>query len=838
MEYLLSRTGKSLVDPTGRSTVPMFPSQETKILDHTFGTGKNSRKTEAQRRELIRDLAKLPANETVAEDLGEFGRLIPKLRSVDDSSVARKKKDDGGDGGGGALKTLQGLLPPDEAPPGEALNASQAKLAGEVAQAGAGDQKFGFVNLSAEVDVQPNDGFGVLLPRESRTVDVIFKPVSAVNVDLNLTMRTTMNNTYAIKVRGRGLEPALKFSFTVLKFPPASPGDRVVASVLVSHPSAPGAKREAAPRTFELVVPKPLLSFLTVQPAVATVAPGETRRVEISFAPPRSKGPRDTPSLRDANDKPKARDLDAVFGHAPPPPPEDAEPEPEPDEDAREAAAAAKRAKEAELKAARDAAYAAATTPPEPFEGTLTVSVHGVKGLDGYGGPPKSDRDAREPWSEHAVWKIPCYVQSSAAEPPPPLFLEVQTTTVERTFWCDCEKIDFGQLAVGQTSTLPLRLRNLAADGPPLEVKAVPGLNGVGPFMMVNALRPLRPRAPPHSALLQFAPTARGVRSEHLELVCPALGRTVRVALRGEGVSPTLELDPPDGFVDMGHVFVGCARTKELLLHNTSVFPLSFCLTPLGEPVPRENRDASAPFVCVPSEATVAPGATLAVKIKFRPDHGRVWAYYQKLRVEVPNEDKRHVLTVLGRCHDHQMYVVADDRPLSLGAAFEDPFGLPAELDDAAAEARDMMGLGPPVNPKIAIRFPRVADRPKSDDDGDGGDRAASASVLVGCCAADAPDGGPRAPKKPASLGSNGTFEVELDAATKAAGYFGASPDKGTVPAGGTAPVAFTFTPPEAQAGNGLDVGRWIKTVAKVHLKGAPESFTYDVELEGYMPNL
>ncbi|KAH8098961.1 hypothetical protein JL720_1934 [Aureococcus anophagefferens] len=1273
MEYLLSRTGKSLVDPTGRSTVPMFPSQETKILDHTFGTGKNSRKTEAQRRELIRDLAKLPANETVAEDLGEFGRLIPKLRSVDDSSVARKKKDDGGDGGGGALKTLQGLLPPDEAPPGEALNASQAKLAGEVAQAGAGDeaeaakaprkhgselskferdclaraqrrqkdrlasgapqiiagrtlrsaafvaeptriefkdfavgeshhrkitltnvslsfnnfkvlplgdaivdffdvsyvkpgrmsagtscvidvtftpqvdedifdelpllaatgpfsvpivctkkkvvpsisdphvqfdnvvmgetstfsliiknqgalptkfeffdpktgapagivsrpatpggksprggaaspapaaadaaapeddasldddgdddddareralldqaasvgaaalkyadglgpiqyanggevagyaevahvikfaplragyareqvairfegfaetiplsiigssievpiyvaepvvdmrcavygklyrkklmlrnrgkiafkaiarapkefreffeyqpdmgfvqpgadfemsikfrptpavvdrcapycikdrgiiavpmrimvpdqalpvyytlraqltrsdvsfsttaldygpcyvtealsapvvltnesalpQKFGFVNLSAEVDVQPNDGFGVLLPRESRTVDVIFKPVSAVNVDLNLTMRTTMNNTYAIKVRGRGLEPALKFSFTVLKFPPASPGDRVVASVLVSHPSAPGAKREAAPRTFELVVPKPLLSFLTVQPAVATVAPGETRRVEISFAPPRSKGPRDTPSLRDANVQPKARDLDAVFGHAPPPPPDDAEPEPEPDDDAREAAAAAKRARDAELKAARDAAYAAATTPPEPFEGTLT---------------------------------------SSAAEPPPPL--EVQTTTVERTFWCDCEKIDFGQLAVGQTSTLPLRLRNLAADGPPLEVKAVPGLNGVGPFMMVNALRPLHPKAPPHSALLQFAPTARGVRSEHLELVCPALGRTVRVALRGEGVSPTLELDPPDGFVDMGHVFVGCARTKELLLHNTSVFPLSFCLTPLGEPVPRENRDASAPFVCVPSEATVAPGATLAVKIKFRPDHGRVWAYYQKLRVEVPNEDKRHVLTVLGRCHDHQMYVVADDRPLSLGAAFEDPFGLPAELDDAAAEVRDMMGLGPPVNPKIAIRFPRVADRPKADDGGDDGDRAASASVLVGCCAADAPDGGPRAPKKPASLGSNGTFEVELDAATKAAGYFAASPDKGTVPAGGTAPVAFTFTPPEAQAGNGLDVGRWIKTVAKVHLKGFPESFTYDVELEGCMPNL
>ncbi|KAH8059174.1 hypothetical protein JL722_5728 [Aureococcus anophagefferens] len=526
--------------------------------------------------------------------------------------------------------------------------------------------KFGFVNLSAEVDVQPNDGFGVLLPRESRTVDVIFKPVSAVNVDLNLTMRTTMNNTYAIK------------------------------------------------------------------PAVATVAPGETRRVEISFAPPRSKGPRDAPSLRDANVQPKARDLDAVFGHAPPPPPTTRSPSRSPTT-TREAAAAAKRARDAELKAARDAAYAAATTPPEPFEGTLT------------------------------------------------------TTTVERTFWCDCEKIDFGQLAVGQTSTLPLRLRNLAADGPPLEVKAVPGLNGVGPFMMVNALRPLHPKAPPHSALLQFAPTARA-RSEHLELVCPALGRTVRVALRGEGVSPTLELDPPDGFVDMGHVFV-------------------------------------------------APGATLAVKIKFRPDHGRVWAYYQKLRVEVPNEDKRHVLTVLGRCHDHQMYVVADDRPLSLGAAFEDPFGLPAELDDAAAEVRDMMGLGPPVNPKIAIRFPRVADRPKADDGGDGGDRSrrVRARGLLRRRRARR-----RAPRTEEAREPRVQRHLRGRARRRdqGRGLLGASPDKGTVPAGGTAPVAFTFTPPEAQAGNGLDVGRWIKTVAKVHLKGFPESFTYDVELEGYMPNL
>ena len=188
------------------------------------------------------------------------------------------------------------------------------------------------------------------------------------------------------------------------------------------------------------------------------------------------------------------------------------------------------------------------------------------------------------------------------------------------------------------------------------------------------------------------------------------------------------------------------------------------------------------------------------------------------------------------------MYVVADDRPLSIGAAFEDPFGLPDDLAKAKQEADDLLGLGAPLAPKIAIKFPREAQQANSsgggDDDGDDESRAATASVLVGCCANDPQDAGPRSSKKAVALGSNGTFEVELDAETKAAGHFAVSPDKGTVPAGGTLPVQFSFTPPQALAGNGLDVGRWVKTIAKIHLKGAPESLTYDVELEGYMPNL
>ena len=61
--------------------------------------------------------------------------------------------------------------------------------------------RFGFVNLPKEVEVQPNDGFGALLPLEEKDVFVIVKPSSAVYRDLSLTVYTTMNLTSTIRVK-------------------------------------------------------------------------------------------------------------------------------------------------------------------------------------------------------------------------------------------------------------------------------------------------------------------------------------------------------------------------------------------------------------------------------------------------------------------------------------------------------------------------------------------------------------------------------------------------------------------------------------------------------------
>ena len=51
-------------------------------------------------------------------------------------------------------------------------------------------QQFGFVHLPPCVEVQPNDGFGQLLPRETLSVDVIFSAKKPKAYSFELTCKT------------------------------------------------------------------------------------------------------------------------------------------------------------------------------------------------------------------------------------------------------------------------------------------------------------------------------------------------------------------------------------------------------------------------------------------------------------------------------------------------------------------------------------------------------------------------------------------------------------------------------------------------------------------------
>jgi hypothetical protein len=140
-------------------------------------------------------------------------------------------------------------------------------------------QKFGFVNLPQELDVQPHDGFGVLLPFERRHVDVCFSPISASTSNMTLEMRTSMGDSYRIAVTGTGVDPPLTLSHSVLEFTPAAVGDTVIESVLVTNPS------HSETLLFEWGVPLPEVSGIVVTPSVVKLKPGQQVRVEVMFKP-------------------------------------------------------------------------------------------------------------------------------------------------------------------------------------------------------------------------------------------------------------------------------------------------------------------------------------------------------------------------------------------------------------------------------------------------------------------------------------------------------------------------------------------------------------------------
>ena len=138
-------------------------------------------------------------------------------------------------------------------------------------------QKYGFVNLPKDVEVQPNDGFGALLPREEREIFVIMKPQAAVSRDFSINVQTTMNMTTSLRLQCQGLESPFKLDRTVLKLSSCCPGDKICHSVFATNVTSQA-------QMFEFAVPEPSRSWLRITPNVESVEPGETVRLEVEFS--------------------------------------------------------------------------------------------------------------------------------------------------------------------------------------------------------------------------------------------------------------------------------------------------------------------------------------------------------------------------------------------------------------------------------------------------------------------------------------------------------------------------------------------------------------------------
>jgi hypothetical protein len=135
---------------------------------------------------------------------------------------------------------------------------------------------FGFGALPAELDVQPGDGLGSLLPYETVERVVVFTPRAHGPLSASLTLGTTQNKAVTLAVTGYGVEAALALSATTVRFAATPFGGRAAASIEVRSQLRYGAAFELRP---------PEGSPFAASPSVLWLQPGEQARVQLIFKP-------------------------------------------------------------------------------------------------------------------------------------------------------------------------------------------------------------------------------------------------------------------------------------------------------------------------------------------------------------------------------------------------------------------------------------------------------------------------------------------------------------------------------------------------------------------------
>ncbi|XP_073247249.1 cilia- and flagella-associated protein 74-like [Porites lutea] len=554
-------------------------------------------------------------------------------------------------------------------------------------------QPFGFCGVPDTVDVQPNDGFGTLLPLESFDLDIMFNAKKAKEYEFDLTCKTGIGREFKIHCRAVGVLPPLELSHSVIKMKATAVSDTCSAHIEVinSHTSAnefthpvprigSGPIVEVGPTSFEFVVPAG--APLTVSPAVGTVNPGERCLVHVTFTPRM-----DPNMVRLEGVRMMEREAEAERKRL-----EQASPQDKPQEQPAgqkkkggKAVPAGKSAKTSPKRGSTPSVPNMATSSKTPVK-TFTIDDV-IDGSNEY----ESAHLAllRTYQNTFSRFVIPCFVAPGRCTEPNSLscsvhntlYLEVHCPAVRPhlVVVSDCGRpiLDYANVSLGQSEVKSFTIQNISDE--PLKLSSSL-LDPHGPFQMLNALRVLEPQAT-HNVVVSFGPNAPKEFHEVLEVRCPR--NTLYIRLKGRGVQPVISLSVEDGVLDLGDALVGDTISSSFKISNTSELSINYSLkldslSPLrhsrAQILPRflppfndmtetqrhvlgpSNYNGMAVFDCVPAKGVIGPGESKEITISFNPDHASE-LYADEVAVEINSGDEPYSIKLLGRAWQNIVYM-------------------------------------------------------------------------------------------------------------------------------------------------------------------------------------
>jgi hypothetical protein len=600
-------------------------------------------------------------------------------------------------------------------------------------------QKTAFVRLRKEFLVQPNDGFALLLPNESQEFEISFGPQSAINYEVNVTLLTSFNDTYTIKVLAEGIDPPLTFSASVVQMRTTYPGEHVLENVVVKNTTR-------HTQCFQVMLPEKLYSWLTVSPAVMELAPGESGRLEVEFNPPAD-----------------AKDLDPVAWHD-----ELTQQAPSPfDEWTPDSGWVFGKGIFGQVQWVKEGARAPDDGDDEPaphaqspddlqersYEDGESDELDRTGAASLNGGHLSKDVAAEE-WGIVSRWNLPVLMRprkrsggnmdttaltsttaalgsttaTSPASPtktgtlgkskvqPSPLFLSIECAVTLPELDADTKVVDFGQVSVGTRLVRSLKLFNRSQEA--VKLHSI-GLNAVGPFTLI---RPLKEIGPGESltVLVECLPARPGLNIEVLEISAQDPergGHRVTLTFKVQGLMPAVALEglgppPPNwnprtGVLDFGHALARDYVVRKFTVRNKSTFAInavivrvpSHKLSPSQQAEMVERTASGLPVFSIrPMSVSIPEGGAEEIEVTFRPDRGRFHPFREDLDVMIGETDEILRVGILGRSWDRQLIVVPDDPR-------DEPFA--NKLYKGTSSVEDALA----VNPAPAVRTAAVAAR-------------------------------------------------------------------------------------------------------------------------------
>nr|XP_021523148.1 cilia- and flagella-associated protein 74 [Aotus nancymaae] len=653
-------------------------------------------------------------------------------------------------------------------------------------------QEFGFVRLPKFVDIQPNDGFGVILPLETLQFDVIFQPTKAKEYSFELICKSEINRCFKLPCRAVGVLPPLELSHYQIKFAATALYDASVAKLYVVNSrlsmsslthSKPRIGSEDAspvgPTSFEFLLPPD--SPITISPSVGTVWPGKRCLVQVAFRPvlPNELIRQEALPLLNKEMEPRffRKDL----------------------------AAQRKGLQRRSLSLLR----------VQNRDKLFRVSVPHVLELQKRELKPSSDEYqaaratlARAFQAKLDTFVVPCVVASGdisvrkgseplSFSPHNTLYLELWCPSVAPSVVVTSHKgktiFNFGDVAVGHRSVQKVSIQNVCPEDLALDFSL---LNPNGPFVLLNPSSRLR-AGETRVLVLSFSPHESILAQETLDIITER--GTLTLTLLGTGVASTVTCSIEGDVLDMGYVIARESVSSSFKLQNSSVLPVAFSMhldslsrtraedqqqlprflsssSQRTEVVGTQNLSGQSVFSVAPVKGVMGPGKTQDFTVTFSPDHESLY-FSDRLLVVLFEKKISHQILLKGAAREHMMFVEGGD---PLDVPVESLTAIPV-FDPRHREASSRPG---PPSPEAEELRPILVTLDYMQFDTDTPAPPATRELRVGCI-------------RTSQLSPKKTVEFSLDsAASLQRKGFSIEPSRGSVERGQTKTISISWVPP------------------------------------------